>query len=331
MNMSRELNFIIQLLFTEKIIHQNEVKCLDLEKIVKISSENLIIPLFYSKIKSKRLIDYFPKDFVKYFCEIHHINSNRNKILIDELNQISNFLKLSEINHVFLKGSAMVLNDLYDDIGVRMIGDIDFLIEEKKIKSTEKLFDENNYKKITNYDFFERRHLVRRVNSEKLFAVEPHTYLIEDKKVNIINRFKNDLVKNKNYPSLINLYLHTILSYQINDHGSLKLSYSLKTIYDVKLIDDKIKIKQLDDIKIDKNLKKFILIVKKLGIEMKLNNKLSSNELFFENLIISNKFASLFHKYFSNRIIYVKIKIDKIFKFLKSSKYRKHIFNKFSR
>ena len=61
-------------------------------------------------------------------------NQNKTKLLTTVSNyfreSISRILYTKNINHVFIKGAAYILGNLYDDIGVRMIGDIDFLIEK---------------------------------------------------------------------------------------------------------------------------------------------------------------------------------------------------------
>ena len=49
--MGQELNFIINVLFKEKSLNFNEIKNLDLKKLIKIASYHLIIPLLYVKLK----------------------------------------------------------------------------------------------------------------------------------------------------------------------------------------------------------------------------------------------------------------------------------------
>ena len=49
---------------------------------------------------------------------------------------MSEILNNEKIDYVFIKGAAMLLGGYFTDIGERMIGDIDFLVNVKEIKKT---------------------------------------------------------------------------------------------------------------------------------------------------------------------------------------------------
>ena len=55
MKICKEEKFIIDLIF-KKEVDKFTVESLNLDRIVKITSKNLILPLFYSKIREKKII-----------------------------------------------------------------------------------------------------------------------------------------------------------------------------------------------------------------------------------------------------------------------------------
>ena len=48
------------------------------------------------------------------------------------------------IKHIFLKGTALLLSNVFEDIGERMIGDIDFIIQHKDEEKIKKVLKYNN-------------------------------------------------------------------------------------------------------------------------------------------------------------------------------------------
>ena len=72
------------------------------------------------------------------------------------------------------------------------------------------------------------------INNKKIFAVELHLTISDKIKFDFhkfINSKKN--LNNILIPNANDLLFHTIINYQINDHGSLKASFHLRTLFDV--------------------------------------------------------------------------------------------------
>ena len=61
--------------------------------------------------------------------------------------------ELKEINFVFLKGSALISAEVFDDIGERMIGDIDILVDKNKIDEAQRILKNNGYYETAKYFF----------------------------------------------------------------------------------------------------------------------------------------------------------------------------------
>ena len=142
LNISSEEKFLINILFKERKVIKKEIdfKNINYELLVKIASSHLMLPSLYVNLKNKGFIDLIPLELKMYLKEIFTINKKRNQVLLNEAKEISKKLINNDINHVFIKGTSYLFNNIYDDIGERMIGDIDFLVSKQDFTKTIELF-----------------------------------------------------------------------------------------------------------------------------------------------------------------------------------------------
>ena len=78
---------------------------------------------------------------VQAFTKIYGLNRERNIQILQRIDDITAELNKKNIQPVFLKGTANLLDGLYSDLGERMIGDIDFLVKEQlKFQTPSKIF-----------------------------------------------------------------------------------------------------------------------------------------------------------------------------------------------
>ena len=87
--MKRVKTFLVQLLFDKKIenfpeIHNNKFW----DNLVKIGSNQLIIPTIYSKLKERKLLHKIPSELKNYLLEIYNFNTLRNKSFLTETEKI---------------------------------------------------------------------------------------------------------------------------------------------------------------------------------------------------------------------------------------------------
>ena len=187
--MNKETRFISNILFDKEINldffpKKNNHKFWD--RFVKTGSSHYVIPALYFKLKQRDFLKLLNAELVSYLEEIYNQNYNRNKELVKEVNEISHLLKTHSINHVFLKGSALVSSIYKQSIGVRMVGDIDILIAKDQIQKAKNLLELSSYSPIkTPFEpFFKNKskHLNRLINKNKLFAIELH-FKISDREI----------------------------------------------------------------------------------------------------------------------------------------------------
>lgn len=216
---------------------------IDWEQFVFIASDYLVLTTCYCRLKEKKLIKHIPEDLELYLEEITSINRNRNKTLLVEIQAISEILNANKINHVFLKGSALLVKNSFTDFGERMLGDIDILVDETQIETSYQLLLSYQYTATTqgiSAKYFDHKHLPRLQSDLNLAAVEIHRKILLNSYKGILDprSILNDkeCVQEINVPSERHLLYHTILNFQANDYGYRYSRISFKSIYDLIIL-----------------------------------------------------------------------------------------------
>lgn len=329
MKISKEEKLIISIIYGDSEITIDQIKAINIENLIKISSIHLLIPALYLKIKRKKLHKFFSKKFINYIREIYKINRIRNKQLINEVQELSEIFRKENIDYVFTKGTALLIGGYFSDIGERMIGDIDFLVNEKDIKKTKQILIDNNYMPISDYNFFNFRHIPRHINKSKLFAIEPHIRILEYsefiKSEDVIKNlviFENISIPNKEFIIKTIIYNH-----QINDNGYNTLFYSHRNIYDLFSVVKKNKryIFLENDV-----AGRYLKIVNRIGLNFLINNfKLNFTSKFL--IYIKFNMLKLFKIYLFLFQIYINLKttIIRLREIMCNKDYRFYIYKKY--
>ena len=300
------------------------------DQFVKTGSSHYVIPALYYKLKERGFLNLLNDELVSYLEEIYNQNYKRNIELVKEVNKISHILKTNDIDHVFLKGAALVSSIYKESIGIRMIGDIDILISNNQLLKAKELITANGYKNQTKYYGLSGRHLPRLINNKKIFALELHNLLVYKNAAVVLNHYdfiKRKTVQKVNILNWKDFLFHIILNFQINDHGSLRANFSFRTLFDVFNI-IKTKPETLDQLDESVHVDKIKLVMSKLQV---LNYKDKSN-LFLFNLRLKLKSNSSLYSNLENIVINIIISINLNFnrtvEFIKIKKYRLHVLHK---
>lgn len=328
--LSTELKFILDLIFDKFNEKKYDFRKLDYEKIIEISSANLLIPVLFHKINNS-ISNKVPKDFYNYCKYIFKENENRNNSLLYEIKYLSKILISNDINHVFLKGSANICHGIYENSAERMIGDIDFLIHKNDIEKTERILIENNYLNNTKKNFFNSRHLARRRKKTFIFSIEPHTMLFENKSFEIDPKIilKTKVKKKGIYiPDASWCIKYNVLAYLINDHGDMKLELNLKNYYDTfKYLK---KFKNHEDEMFHLKISNYIFIARRFEIPVFENHKIKNNTLriFRIKMKFNNKFFYKIDYFLARLVLSTGVFYLKLNSFLFNDEYRNYILNK---
>ena len=283
------------------------------ENLMKLASNHLMLPALFFNINKKNLSHLFPVDFIECIKKVYLINKARNEVLLKEAKELSELLYKDNINHIFLKGTALLLSNVFEDIGERMLCDIDFIVQHKNEKKVIKLLNKYNYfgsspeRFLTLFKIFKPRHMPRFINENKIMGLELHTELLFTgwrhifNSKNLISTFR-DKVKTIKTPNKPFLFDHCIYSLQINDKRIFNSHHSHRSIYDIYKLDCK-KSLTIENIKKNIYIKHFFLTINKFKIfEIHITSS-TMNSYFDKSFKIVRKFSTNVARYFFRKIL----------------------------
>ena len=222
----------------------------DWDAVVKVSTSHYVLPVIYCNFKRADFLKYLPADLVEYMKYLTNLNRARNTQIIEQAKRLNSLLLDYGVRPVFLKGTGNLLEGLYEDIGERMVGDIDFLLSEKDLQSAFKILKSDGYstsKNLLNH-FPDHRHFPRLVKQENIAAVEIHKEVtIEKYRGEFNSKMINEdaqIINNFSVLSFKNQLSLSIISSQINDYGFKLKNFSLRNAYDVFLLSKKVDTKK---------------------------------------------------------------------------------------
>ncbi len=108
---------------------------LDWNYIIDCSIKQGISPLFYWNLKKISNGKDVPSEVMKSLEKMYYSNLARNILLYDELSKILMAFQKAGIDTIVLKG-AFLAEEIYKNIGLRPMSDIDLLIKEKDLQKT---------------------------------------------------------------------------------------------------------------------------------------------------------------------------------------------------
>lgn len=207
-------------------------------QLVYHSSNHLLLPTLYLRLEDQQLLYLLPEDLKHYLKEIYNINFNRNQLLLKQVTELNQVLTQANIEHVFLKGAAMLIKGSGAGRLERMVGDIDILVAKDQLQQAFNLLRQHGYTQNIGFDYEVQnfRHLDRQISEDGLAAVELHDELIRHPRQNLVNAkamLEQRIVFNGfPIPNDYFMGLHCVMGMQVNDLGYYYKNVSLKTLYD---------------------------------------------------------------------------------------------------
>jgi hypothetical protein len=270
----------------------------------------------YCNFKRANFLKYLPADLVAYMKHITNLNRDRNIQIIAQAKELNNFLIANNITAIFLKGTGNLLAGIYDDIGERMVGDIDFIFSKEDYPKAITVLREFGYDNRIDLGIA-IRHYPRIIKKDSIAGVEIHNFLLSEKYTNEFNysivEKDSQVIKGVTVLSYANKLNLSIIADQINDGGFYYKRMALRNAYDVFLLSKKT------------NAKAAVLTLDKLTNPLncflaacyEVFNKVDSLE--FSNTKKAASFLSVFNSQFINsRKTKRRHKIIKTYLFLKS-------------
>jgi len=250
-NRLQMLRFMAQLLHPTAVVDASYFHAPQIfwDRLVQLGSSQLVLPAIYGALKRKKLIGHTPKDLVSYLQEITHLNQKRNTAILKQIAFLSEVFNRHQIEHVFLKGAALLITKPYDTINERMVGDIDILVLEKDLFRAQQLLINEGFDAVCNEFSFTKgvlfenhqKHLKRIAHPNYIAAVELHRHLLGDNNNLIRSRdvLENKLQSTEGYSitSKHHLWLHAILNWQYNDSGMTQNILAFRSVVDVLFLE----------------------------------------------------------------------------------------------
>ena len=218
----------------------------DWDAVVKVSTAHYVFPTIYCNFKRANFLKYLSADLVDYMIHITNLNRDRNTQILQQVKDLNGLLLANKIIPIFLKGTGNILEGLYEDIGERMVGDIDFLFSEKDFLKAIDILKKDNYTRPeSELDYFQGfRHYSRLVKKDNIAAVEIHKEVTIEKYRGEFNceMISKDAQQINDFSvlSFENQLLLSIITSQINDYGFKFNRFSLRNSYDVFLLSKKV-------------------------------------------------------------------------------------------
>ncbi len=315
----------------KKLINVN----LDWDSIVKVSTSHFVFPALYQNLKNENFLDYLPEDLIKYMKYISELNRERNLAILEQVKDINEVLLSNNIVPIFLKGASFIVEDLYNDISERMIGDIDFIVPKHQFKKSVTVLKEYGYKSKTDEtgNVIPYVHYPKMTKKNHIAAIEVHRKLMNNKysKFYEYNFFtKNKRVfDNINVPSLKNQIIHNCVNAQLRDNGKYYKSISLRKSYD--LLNLSLKSSPLQALFENRlnfyDLNNYLALTYKIFGNKSLKydkNKYSKNYIKKVHLFLKNLLLRKFHSYKTGFILNYRKRIPKVYKILFNGGYRSY-------
>ena len=307
--------------------HRLSKPSFDWDAIVVEGSKHLVLPTIFCRLEAKGLTHLMPEELYTYLNELTQLNKNRNLAIIDQIDALSETLNSHNIDHVFLKGAALLVGDFYKNNAERMLGDIDILVAEEQLNKAYEILLNEDYiasDQTFGHDFFEHKHLPRLKTEKHICAVELHKKLFVSFKDKVLtnSQILQDKTTDKSIyvPSINHLIRHNILNYQINDQGGIYNSISFRSAYDSLVL-----IKSVNyDFELD-NAKIFRKYINIIGLFFKdlshLKPEHNAATSFYIFKLKHIKFYKLWNKLVAN-VVFLKIVMGRIPHFLFNKAYR---------
>ena len=219
-------------------------KEIDWEQIVWLGSNHYVLPAFYLNLKRAGLLTELPEELAQYLEEITSQNRERNLQIIIQAKEVTKLLNSHGITPVFLKGTAHLLNGLYADIAERMVGDIDFLVnEDDVIRAAEILMYDGYFTNANPELYLNTYHITPLRKENRVSHLEIHRQPIHwpcckefSNKYISKNKMKLNIDAKAFVPSVEHQIISNILHVQFLDLGFKTRRIFLRQIYDFFLL-----------------------------------------------------------------------------------------------
>jgi hypothetical protein len=188
MSYDPETSLILQCLSAKEgdktlhLLHTISSQEINWSYVLLFSRQNGIAPLLFHNMKKYGVAGSIPEEIRLTFAKIYHSVGFQNVLYIEELRNLLHIFEKAGIKTVVLKGAAIV-EDVFRNIALRQMADIDLLVQEKDIAMAEEKLSESGYipdeyQQSKEFYRMNHHHLAPYYHPERKIAVEIHRHII---------------------------------------------------------------------------------------------------------------------------------------------------------
>lgn len=222
----------------------------ELDDFIFFCSNQLILPAVYLQLNKHEILSTFPEEYKFHIAALYLQNKKRNLDILKQIEEINKVLATENIKAVYLKGTANLLDTVYSDVGERMIGDIDLLVQDKDYLKAAELIqytlgyktDEKVYSDVT-----EDKHFPRVYRPDVPADIEIHRLAVNNKyskEFNTAEIFENKKeIKGKPncfVPSDDHKIIHSFIHARLSNGGHRFKTLALRDLYDFYLLSKRV-------------------------------------------------------------------------------------------
>jgi hypothetical protein len=324
------------------------IRCLsddsNCKNFIQVCSNHWILPAIHLKFKAHGILSQLSEELVEFLEEVFQLNYERNERILKQLQEIIQLFNEHEIFPTLLKGTGNLLDQLYSNMGERMMGDIDILVAEKDYLPAAHLLENNGYfhnspsffevKDMKHYPRLHKKGApadveIHRIPVRTEYTKMYNSPIIDQEKKNFNEGFSCFILSDKH--KVIHNFIHTQLSNNGHKYGVVPV----RDLFDLYLLSKRINISQtLPHIQHKRKAVTYFLYANKAFNQPDMFNQKANltykifcikNELCFKSFAFYRTNKSLV--YLSDRIYKY---IDQIIKSIYSADMRKSLFKRIS-
>lgn len=217
----------------------------DWYEVARLADLHFVSPLLYHQLEQKKLLRLLPEDLQVLLTEIYELNRQRNNLIYSEINHMASLLNPAGIEPIFLKGCAALLMELYDSRCLRVMNDVDFLVEKKELPICVELMQSAGYYPMKEVNlptnFYHHTPLVHDNHSIRFEIHErlDHDPLLDSKAIiteSVVIKVEDGVVR---VPEKKHFAVHNILHHHVFNRGLWTGIVPLYQLYDLYAIREK--------------------------------------------------------------------------------------------
>ena len=165
-----------------RLLHAISSQEIDWSYVLMFSQQGVFAPLLFHNLKRYGIAWSIPEEIRHTFEKIYHSVGFQNALYMEELRHLLHVFEKTGIKTVVLKGAA-IAEDVFRNIALRQMADIDLLVQEEDLSMAEEKLSESGYipyeyKQSKEWYRMNFHHLAPYYHPQRKIAIEIHRNII---------------------------------------------------------------------------------------------------------------------------------------------------------